>query len=155
MQRSTRLTKDLGEVLLWTNWIEYSSRTLSVPRPPKELLVFFVVQSVKLAHSLSSCLDECLPREAVDGHIRGYLLDRVWSYHLMTKLVQRDVRTGSLRVAQIGSNQLLRASRTIVARVMLQQKSPAEGSAVRTTARRAVLRSLKLSARKRQRYGPN
>lgn len=149
MQRSTRLTINLGEVLLWTNWIEYSIRTLSFPRPPKELLVLFVVQSVTLAHSLRSSLDGCLPKEVVDGHIRGYLLDRVWSYHLLTALVQRDIRACGWRVAEIDSKQLLRASRTMVARVMLQQRSPAEGIAVRAMARKAVLCSLKRSARKR------
>lgn len=149
MQCSTRLTIDLGEVLLWTNWVERSSRTLSFPPPPRELLVLFVVQSVKLAHSLRSCLDECLPKQVVDGHIRGYLLDRVWSYHLVTALVQTDVRACGSTVAQIDSKQLLRASRTMVARVMLQQRSPSEGVDIRTAARRAVLRSVKLSARKR------
>jgi hypothetical protein len=155
MQRRTRHTMDLGEVLLWINWIEYSSRELSFSRPPKELLVLFVIQSVELAHSLNSSLNEYLPKKVVDGHIRGYLLDKMWSFHLMTEVVRKDVWTCGSRVAQIDSNQLLRASRTMVARVMLQQRRPAEGSAVRTMARRAVLRSLKLSARKRERYGSN
>jgi hypothetical protein len=154
--QNKRRTIDIGEVVLWTNWIKCSSRTLSVPPPPMELLILFVVQSVRLAHSLRCFLDESLPQEVVDGHVRGYLLDRVWSYHLLTALVQRDVRASGWRVAEIDSKQLLRASRTMVARVMLQQRSPVEAIAIRAMASKAVLCSLERLARKpRARHGSN
>jgi hypothetical protein len=148
MEHSKRPSVDLGKVLLWTNWIEWASRKLSFDLPPKELLVFFVVQSLELAHSLNSIVDKRLPQKVVDGHIRGYLLDRVWSYHLLTKLVWEDVQACGSRVAQFDSKRVLRASRAAVARVMLQKKSLADGTAIRAMTRRTVLRSLKLSLRK-------
>jgi hypothetical protein len=148
MQQITQLKSDLDEVLRWTNWIEISSRTLSFARPPLELLVLFVVQSVNLAHSLVSFLGENLPQEILDAHIRGYLLDRVWSYHLASELIQRDVRKSGLRFALVESNKLLRVSRRMVARAMLRQNSETEGTTVRARARRDVIRNLDLSARK-------
>lgn len=151
MQHSTRLRLDLGEVLLWTNWIEYASWRLSFTLPPEELLVLFVVQSLELARSLNSVLDRRLPKEAVDGYIRGYLLDRVWSYHLVTDLVREDVRASGSRVAHIDSKLLLRTCRRMVALVMLQPGISAEDIGIRTTARRAVLSGLKLSASKAHR----
>jgi hypothetical protein len=57
MKRNTQLTIDFDEVLLWTNWIDCASRRLSFPRPPAELLVLFVVQSLELAHSLDLMSD--------------------------------------------------------------------------------------------------
>jgi len=149
MQHSTQRTMDLGEVLSWANWIEGSSRILSFPRIREELLVLFAVQSVTVAHSLNSSFDDCLPKEVVDAHIRGYLLDRVWSYHLVTELVRKDVWACCSRVLQIDSRQLLRASGTMVARVMLQQRISSKDIDVRKVAGRAVLRRLELSARKR------
>ena len=145
MERNERLTIDLYEVVHWTNWSECSSRMLSLTRPPKELLVFFAIQSIRRAYCLKASLDEC-PREIIDGHIRGYLLDRVWSYHLVTRLVYKDVWARVARVVPIDPNRLLRASRAMVAQVMLRRRSPSQGSAVRTSAERAVLRSLSLPA---------
>ncbi len=142
MSRSLQvpLERDLSEVLFWTNWIERSSRVLSFPRPPLQLLTLFVVQSVELAHSLSPLLDDCVPQEVIDGHIRGYLLDRIWSYHLTTNLVQRDLRAYDVAVSRSDSRQLLKASRKAVAAVMLSNKKlPAEGTTIRNVARRGVL----------------
>ena len=79
----------------------------------------------------------------MDGHIRGYLLDRVWSYHLITDLVRNDVRAYGSEVAYTGSKLLLRTCRKIVARVMLQPGISAGDIAIRTTARRAVLSGFK------------
>lgn len=147
MQRSKQFKINLGEVLLWANWIEYTSCKLSFPLPPEELWILFVVQSVTLAHSLNSFLGERLPEQVVAGHIRGYLLDRVSSYQLVTELVQRDVRARCPGAAKIDSKQLSQASRMMVARLMLRKRRPAE-SAVRAMAVSGVLYSLKLSVRK-------
>ena len=146
MQHNTVPKTDLSEVLLWTEWIDLTSRRLSFILPPKELLILFVVQSLELAHSLNSILDKSLPKEVVDGHIRGYLLDRLWSYHLVTASVQDDVRACASGVARLNSKQLLRACRQIVARVMLEPGLPNEDADVRTTARRAILSPLEISA---------
>lgn len=149
MSRSLQvpLEKDLSEVLFWTNWIEHSSRVLSFSRPPLQLLTLFVIQSIELARSLAPLLNDCVPQEVVDGHIRGYLLDRIWSYHLMTDLVQRDLRAYDGGVSRIDSRQLLRACRKTVAALMLSNKKlPDEGTAIRDVARRGVLLSLRVSA---------
>jgi hypothetical protein len=103
---------------------------------------------MQLAHALSASHHRRLPKKVVDGHIRGYLLDKVWSYHLVTALVKRDVLARGSRVAPIDSARLLRASRAAVARVMLQKKSRAAGTVIRVMARRTVLRSLEHSLRK-------
>jgi len=140
MQRSIRATVDLSKVLLWTNWIDSASYRLSFTLPPKELLILFVVQSLELAHSLNSILGERLPEEVVDGHIRGYLLDRVWSFHLLAEDVRKDVMACG-KVDQIDSKKLLGTSRSMVARIMLGKGSN-EDITIRTLACRAVLRGL-------------
>ena len=149
MPRSLQLPpeRDLSEVLFWTNWIEHSSRALSISRPPIQLLTLFVVQSAELAHSLASSLNACVPQEVVDRHIRGYLLDRVWSYHLLIEFVQRDLRADDRVLSRIDSRQLLKACRKTVAALMLSNKKlPTEGTAIREAARRGVLLKLRVSA---------
>lgn len=149
MQRSKRLAVGLGEVHCWTNWIEYSSNMLSFPQLPQELLVLFVMQSVRLAHSLNCVLGACLPKQVVDEHIRGYLVDRVWSYHLLTERVQREVRERDSRAAQINSEEFRRSTGKIVARIVLRHKAKTDMSAICTMAVLAVLRSLEPSTRNR------
>ena len=145
MRQSVRLTTGLDKVLSWINWIVSASRRMSFALPPKELLVFFVVQSVERAHSLNAILDERLPVETVDEHIRSYLLDRVWSYRLISELVLEDVREFKSRIAHVESTRLVNMCRKMVARVMLQPEVPDDSARVRTLARRAVLCRLKIS----------
>jgi hypothetical protein len=146
MKRNTQLTIDFDEVLLWTNWIDCASRRLSFPRPPAELLVLFVVQSLELAHSLDSIVDERLPAEILNGHVRGYLLDRIWSYQLMAATVRDDVKASRSRPAHSDSEKLLRKCRSIVARMMLRKRAAVEDISIRSSAHRSILRSLRISA---------
>jgi hypothetical protein len=145
--RDSRGSRD-QEVSYWTNWLAQSSRMLSLTEPPIELLTLFVVQSLRLAGRLASCLSDRTPKEVVDGHVRAYLLDRTWSYHLVVALVCRDLRKSDSRVLALDSPTLIRRCEEAVAIVMLRgSKCPAEGSGVRRMAGRVALRSLQSPSR--------
>ena len=142
MQRRMR-AEELAKVHFWTNWTEYSNKMLSLPEVPKELLILFVTRSVRLARSLSLVSVECLPEEVIDEHIRAYLLEKVWSYHLLTERVLREIRNTAPKAPWIESKEFPRLTRKTVARLMLQQRAPTEANVTLETAASAALRSLK------------
>jgi hypothetical protein len=125
----------LHEIHTWTNWIESTSHILAFPRPPKELLVYFVARSVESAHSLSHSLDDALTQEVINGHIRSYLVDRVWTYHLLVTLVHADVRCQ----VHLNSTKLLRLCRKTVARLLLHDTTSVESSRILQKARATIV----------------
>ena len=116
---------------------------LSFPRPPKELLILFVIQSVDLANSWNLAVSDPLPRVVVEGYIRACLLEKICRYHLASKCVLRAIRCSARRYAHINRNQLGTICRRTVAQLVIEKTASLNDSAFQKTAKTAVLRTLR------------
>jgi hypothetical protein len=134
----------LHDIWLWTNWFECSSRRLGFPKPPMDLLVLYVVQSIEQAHCLAASAGLSVQEEIVESHIRAYLLEKVWSYHSTVQLVREDACACSSWIALSGRKRVLSATRKVVADLFLSQNRPSK-LGFRLAARQAILITLSRS----------